>query len=717
MRILSSTLLSVVLLICLDITMAQSPVQLSDMLRIQQAGSVIISPDGTQAYYTVTTIEPDAEKKWEYQYQTQLWTIPVSGSGAARQLTAGRESVSQPALSPDGRQIAFVRQADGKSQLFLLPLSGGEAIQLTRGKYAAYNPVWSPDGRQLAFVSSIPWKDFANDSAVNKGTRQPEWPMEKPGNDSSYLLSSTVIPNPDGSLAEVRAWLQLNEKDKKAKVINRLDFQEESTTSGDLNVNQVFITDIRNPQPKQITSGFNSWSNPQFLNNQVLLVSGKADQHKHPDRVMAMGIYSVRTDGTGLSPFLVKIGYSYSLATISRSGKWIAVLHNNPDTLSIPALSILPANGREADLIPVPVDRAKGSLSWRGDTQLFGTLQSNGGITLFQYDISSRKLTRFGAADEGVNQLAVGNSNLLYSKTKIADPSELYISDLQGQKEKMLTRLNSGWLAQRRLSIPQKHEFLNNRGQTIEYWVMKPLAAAEGAPVDGRYPLLLQIHGGPTAMWGPGENSMWHEFQYWCAKGYGVVYANPRGSGGYGVDFMRANSGDWGAGPMSDVLTALDKTVAEGWADTSRLFLSGGSYAGYLGAYILGHDHRFRAACSQRGVYDLQTFFGEGNAWRLVPWYFGGYPWQPAVKSLLDKESPISYVDQITTPYIIFHGENDLRTGVIQSEQLYKSLKVLQRPVEYVRHPGATHEITRSGNNRQRLDQLLRTWEFFERFR
>ena len=226
----------------------------------------------------------------------------------------------------------------------------------------------------------------------------------------------------------------------------------------------------------------------------------------------------------------------------------------------------------------------------------------------------------------------------------------------------------------------------------------------------------MEIHGGPAAMWGPGESSMWHEFQFFCSRGYGVVYCNPRGSGGYGVDFLKGNIADWGKGPTSDVLTALDKTVAEGWTDTSKLIVTGGSYAGYLVAWIVGHDQRFKAACSQRGVYDLSTFFGEGNAWRLVPNYFGGYPWQKSVKQLLDEESPISYVQNITTPYIIFHGENDLRTGVIQGEMLYKSLKVLGRQVEYVRHPGATHEITRSGNNRQRIDQLLRTYEFFERF-
>jgi dipeptidyl aminopeptidase/acylaminoacyl peptidase len=228
--------------------------------------------------------------------------------------------------------------------------------------------------------------------------------------------------------------------------------------------------------------------------------------------------------------------------------------------------------------------------------------------------------------------------------------------------------------------------------------------------------VVLEIHGGPTAMWGPGENTMWHEFQFWCGKGFGVVYSNPRGSGGYGLEHMRANINDWGNGPMNDVLTALDKAVIEGWIDTSKMVVTGGSYAGYLIGYLIGHDKRFKAACSQRGVYDLRTFFGEANAWRLVPNYFGGYPWEKKTLEILDRESPINYVQHITTPYIIFHGENDLRTGVSQSEQMYKSLKVLGSPVEYVRHPGATHEITRSGNNRQRMDQMLRTWEFFKRW-
>ena len=154
--------------------------------------------------------------------------------------------------------------------------------------------------------------------------------------------------------------------------------------------------------------------------------------------------------------------------------------------------------------------------------------------------------------------------------------------------------MNADWIKERKLSLPEKHVFKNEKGMDIEYWVMKPANYEAGK----KYPILLDIHGGPSAMWGPGEASMWHEFQFFCSKGYGVVYCNPRGSGGYGLNFLKGNLNDWGKGPTSDVLTALDKAVAEGWADTSKLVVSGGSYAGYLVAWIVGHDHRFKALLS-----------------------------------------------------------------------------------------------------------------------
>jgi dipeptidyl aminopeptidase/acylaminoacyl peptidase len=311
---------------------------------------------------------------------------------------------------------------------------------------------------------------------------------------------------------------------------------------------------------------------------------------------------------------------------------------------------------------------------------------------------------------DGVLGFDVAGDQLIYTKTSIENPSELYM--LQAGNERTITDFNASWVRQKSLSKAEKHTFINKLGQTIDYWVMKPVGYVAGQ----KYPLVVEIHGGPTAMWGTGEASMWHEFQYYTAKGWGVVYCNPRGSGGYGTPFMASNVKDWGAGPMADVMQATDLAIKEGWADTTRLAVTGGSYAGYLVAWIVGHSNRFKVAATQRGVYELSTFFGEGNAWRLVPNYFGGYPWEKATRAILDRESPLTYVANIKTPLIIFHGENDLRTGVIQSEMLYKSLKQMGRTVEYVRHPGASHEITRAGNNRQRIDQMLRTWEFFARY-
>ncbi len=694
----------------------KEPVKVTDLLKIKSIGSVALNDDGSKAVFTVTSIEPEDNNKWEYKYVTQLWIATTDGSSAPRQLTFAKEGASQPAWSPDGKQIAFVRTADGKPQVFVLSFDGGEPMQLTKYKYGAFSPEWSADGKQLLFMSNIPFKDLLTDSILNPNKEIPQWNFEKPGfSNNDNLKPNTAKADPDGNISEVRAYLDNNEKDKKAKVINKLQFHEEATTSSELNFAHVFLMDAKpDAVPKAVTKGFYSFFNPQFIpGTSQLLLSADVNEQLHPDRTLETQLYTVNTDGSGLKKILGKTDYTYNNAVVSPSGKWIALLHGNTGFVTVPALSVMPVNGTEKDFINIAFDRTKGNPEWSEDEKyLYFTAQSNGGVTLNRADMGTKKTEQLTGFNSGIGSYALKNNKLVYVKTEVANPFELYAADALAKNEKQLSAFNYEWIRNKFISQPEKHEFKNEKGLTIEYWVMKPINYEAGK----KYPVVLEIHGGPSAMWGPGESSMWHEFQFWCSKGYGVVYSNPRGSGGYGINHLRANINDWGNGPMNDVLTSLNKAVAEGWADTSKLVVTGGSYAGYLIGYILGHDKRFKAACSQRGVYDLRTFFGEANAWRLVPNYFGGYPWDKNTLAILEKESPINYVQNITTPYIIFHGENDLRTGVSQSEQMYKSLKVLGRPVEYVRHPNATHEITRSGNNRQRIDQMLRTWEFFERW-
>lgn len=696
----------------------QESVKVTDLLKIRTVGDVHLTRDGRLAVFTLLTIAPDTAgkaSKWDYKYATQLYLVPSDGSAQPRQLTTAREGASQPAWSPDDRQLAFVRNADGKPQVFLLTLDGGESTQLTHFRYGATSPKWSPDGKEILFSARIDLEQLIRDSTLNPGHTLPLWSDEKPGvTANTDLHPAKAKPDPDGDMDQVRAWLAVDVADKKAKVVTKLNFQDEMEVNPERSFTHWFVQ-AADPgsTPAEVTHGFYTYNSADYSpdGNKLYFVA-HIDSTEDPDRALESEIYTADREGGNMQLLLGAKEKVYGSPKISPDGKWLAYTESPTAFVAVPQLYIRSLTGPNASF-PIPFDRAAGGLTWSEDGHyLYFAAQSNGGEPLYRADPTSKKVEQLFDYTTGTTSFALSAGHLVFARTQPSDPSELFAADAAGEHVTIISAFNADWLRQRRLSLPEKHTFTNALGEAIEYWVMKPIDYTPGK----HYPLLLEIHGGPSAMWGPGEPSMWHEFQYFCAKGYGVVYCNPRGSGGYGTLFLRANVKDWGTGPTSDVLTALDKTVAEGWADTARLVVTGGSYAGYLTAWIIGHDHRFKAACAQRGVYDLGTFFGEGNAWRLVHNYFGGYPWEPATRTLLQHESPITYVANITTPLIIFHGESDRRTGFVEGEMLYRSLKVLGRPVEYVRHPGATHELTRSGDNRQRIDQMLRTYEFFERY-
>ena len=417
----------------------------------------------------------------------------------------------------------------------------------------------------------------------------------------------------------------------------------------------------------------------------------------------------VNTDGKNFKVILGEKGKSFNSVTWSPDGKSIVYTKTNSQGVNIGDLYIAKADGTNPQLIKF--NRSVSGLTWSKDMKyIYFTAQSNGGQPIYRVDVQSKKVEQITDFESGILGFDLSVDKILYSKTEVANPNELYVADLQMKNPVKLTSVND-WVKNKMLSFPEKRTYTNSKGQKIEYWIMKPSSFEAGR----KYPLLLNMHGGPTAMWGPGEFSMWHEHQYFCSQGYAVVYANPRGSGGYGLDFMRANIKDWGTGPAEDVLAAATDAAKASWVDTSRQVITGGSYAGYLTAWIVAHDHRFKAAFAQRGVYDLTTFLGEGNAWRLIPNYFN-YPWNDTQEKVLETNSPYTFVDKIRTPLLIKHGENDLRTGIIQSEMMYKSMKIMGKEVEYVRMPGGTHELSRTGNVRQRIDRMLRIYEFFERF-
>ena len=685
------------------------PIEVTDMLKIKTIGKPQISPDGLHVLFSIMEIKDDVDKKGDFTYVTQLYLGEIK-SKSYRALTSGKYSISSPSWSPDGRSILFSRDVGNKSQAYIMKLNGGEPMALTASLRDVMNSVWSKDGQFIFYQERKSMKEYLLDSLNNPSKFIPSWNIEKPKLDANVYVGSSKV-NPNGNLKEVRAYLYQNEKDKKAKVINRLNFQEETTTTGEFPINLLFKIAVNgSSKPVLINNPYELWTEWIETPKGILAII-PVDSLAHPDRVLDHKIVLYNRSNNQYRTLIEKKGFTYSSINLSPDSNWLTYVETSTTIVRNGTLKIL--NLTNSAIIDVPMDRVITQIKWTENNEnIYFTAQDRGGVPIFVFNLKAKKVKQITPEVDGVLGFDVKDENFIYSKTCVDNPSELYVNGLEGKSESIFTNENSTWLAGKSISKPIKKSFLNKKGQRVDYWLMKPMNYQSG----NKYPLVVDIHGGPSAMWGTGEASMWHEFQYYTSKGMGVVYGNPRGSGGYGTEFLAANVKDWGAGPMADIMEMTDLAVNEGWVDTTQLAVTAGSYAGYLVTWMLGHTNRFKVACSQRGVYELSTFLGEGNAWRLNPRYFGGYPWEKTTRVILDRESPLTYVQNIRTPLIIFHGENDLRTGVIGSEMLYKSLKILGRDVEYVRHPEASHEITRAGNNRQRIDQMLRTYEFFSRY-
>jgi dipeptidyl aminopeptidase/acylaminoacyl peptidase len=711
----------------------RKPIVTSDILKIKTMGQIDISPDGKRVVFVVTSMDKD--EKEEYRYNSHLWMIDLEKLTPPRQLTFGERSDSSPVWAPDSTRIAFVRPHESRPQIWILSMQGGEAYRITSSEFGAFAPQWSPDGTKLLYSASIP--EWASESG-------PTWSYERPGRvwrdapnwqkieqdkkkkadekaavseeQSEKTEDEPIKADPDGTMEEIRAWLEKNASEEDPKVITRTNFQGELQLQQEISFSHLFVCPAEaDAEAIQLTKGMQSFYGADWSPDGQSIVCSSVKYTDHPDRTVDGDIWILKPDGSDAHLLLDWEGYMVYFPIFSPDGKTLLFMaaDQNDYVYAMRQLATMDLTTKEPHPLTFAFDRSVSDYYWSADGQfVYFVSPDQGDFPLFRIPAAGGEVQTVIGGDKGVQDLDVSARRLVYALTEVKNPFEMYVSDLEGKNARQITFFNSEWLKDRELVFPEEKWLERPDGRRIQYWVMPPANLEPGKT----YPLAVEIHGGPSAMWGPGEFTLWHEFQLLSSRGYGVVYCNQRGSGGYGYEFKKANYRNWGKGPGDDILAVCSEAEKLDWVDPDRLVVTGGSYAGYMTAWLVTQDHRFKAAVAQRGVYEISVFFGESNAYRLVPTHFGGYPWEEEVRKYLDTNSPLTYVENIQTPLLIIHSDQDLRAGVIQSEMLYRSLKILNKLVEYVRYPQEGHELSRSGHPKRRMDRLNRIIEFFDRF-
>ncbi len=285
-------------------------------------------------------------------------------------------------------------------------------------------------------------------------------------------------------------------------------------------------------------------------------------------------------------------------------------------------------------------------------------------------------------------------------------PGDVGAGELGGGM-RCLTDLNGELLRARHVSAPERVSFAGADGWTIEGWLLKP----RGFDPAKRWPLVLEVHGGPHSTYG---HAFFHEFQVLAGRGYGVLYTNPRGSHGYGERFSTACVGDWGGKDYEDLMAGVDHALSWGWVDPTRLYVTGGSYGGFMTNWIIGHTDRFRAAATQRCVSNNVSSFGTSDiGWHFWEYEMGGAtPWRNSTK--LVERSPLMHAPKVKTPLLILHAERDLRCPIEQAEQFFIALRWHGVETRFVRFPDDNHDLTRGGKPRNRVEHCRRIADWFD---
>ncbi|HYR51213.1 MAG TPA: S9 family peptidase [Candidatus Dormibacteraeota bacterium] len=662
-----------------------------DLLQLQFVDAVAVSPDGSRAVYQVRSIDPEKDG-----YESHLWIVPMQG-GEPRRLTFGEQKNGSAAWSPDGRTIAFVSdRRDKKQQIYKLSLEGGEAERLTDLDGRIGGLAWSPDGSKISFCY--------------RATDPPE---------TGHLPGSA----PAKQAAEAKA----EKKDRKPPTfmhITRLHYKEDGQGFLPKSRFHVHVLDVASGEVRALTSGewdhgAAAWSpDGTWL---VFPANRLPDADYHATVSDLWLLPAAGGEPRNLTP---QPGAAFAPAW-SPDGSQIAFLGNEDegDAWGVKNIHVwtVPAQGGPARNLTPELDRTALDLMgtdlrdfhepyppvWSTDGTAIHYLVSDQGSTHL-YSVPAkggapRKVTKGALALLAIAGSKKG-SDLAVIRCDHADAGTVGRLDPGTGTFTPLVRPTSTLFDTLAVQTPEEFWVEMPEGHKVHCWMMKP----PNADPARKYPMILEIHGGPRVQYGA---CFFHEFQMLASAGFYVLFSNPRGAQGYGEAFTREIVVDWGGPDYEDLMRVVDDALRRyPEIDPARLGVTGGSYGGYMTNWIVGHTSRFKAAATQRSVVDLKTLLLAGDFSDDAVPEFGDQPWRDSPD--YRRMSPITYVENIRTPLLVLHSLEDHRCPVEEAEQLYTSLKLLRREVEMVLFPGESHGLSRGGTPSRRVARLtfLRDW-------
>ena len=664
-----------------------------------------LSPDGTHVAFTRVTVD---EKRTNYE--TSIWIAATNGRETSIRMTNGKHD-AQPRWSPDGRRIVLVRGGDkdetGKpkpAQLALLSLAGGEASTITDLPKGASNPVWSPDGKQIAFVSSTTPEDIQK----NQHKKDP---------------------------AKAGATAADSEHESDVHVINRAVYR--SNDEGYLDPKRhahIWLLDLpavpdELPKPKQLTNGnFDEgelvWSHD---GSRIYFLTRRIEEPYYD--LPSTDIYSVSTAG-GNPEKLATIPMYIGDLVLSSDGRQFA-FHGSVSepvrSYSQPDLWIMEAApGAKPRNLTANYDFDIGSsvfgdnaaprgghgnsLYWSPDGRwLFDTVEKQGRTPIVRVDTQTGAVTEVTRGEQAVLDFSV-NADASAIVALVSSPvmiGDLFAVASDGTQTR-ITDLNRKLWSQLNLTAPEEINYTSFDNKRIQGWIQKP----PDFDPQKKYPLILNIHGGPHAAYG------WvfdHEFQWMAAKGYVVLYVNPRGSTSYGQEFGNVIQYHYPGDDFRDLMAGVDELLKRGYVDPKKLGVTGGSGGGVLTDWAITHTDRFAAAVSQRDISNWASWWYTADFTLFQPNWFKAPPFEDAQD--YNNRSAITFVKNIHTPVLFVLGESDYRTPQDSGgEQLFRALKYMKRPTAMVVFPRETHELSRSGEPWHRIERLDHIVGWFDKW-